>query len=362
MIHDIVQLKNVTKKFGSFKALDNISLNVRKGEILTLLGPSGCGKTTLMRIIAGFEDATSGETYISSREVTGVMPEKRNVNMVFQRYALFPHLDVYDNVAFGLRLKKTPADEVDWRVRRMLELVQLSGHASRWIHELSGGQSQRVALARALVNEPDVLLLDEPLAALDLKIRHHMLRELKRIHQETGTTFIYVTHDQDEAMVLSDRVVLMNHGTIEQLAAPEAMYASPETLFCAQFFGETNILPGRVESIDADVASVSAKSGFLIRGAARGSRLGDDVSLSIRPECISLAAGHASGDALGVNAMSGTLQDIAFIGSRVVYRVQGPSGDVMTCQTARPSAGIEFEVGLPVRLGWAEDAVVVLRR
>ncbi len=242
MAQDIVQLKNVTKKFGHFTALDSINLNVRKGEILTLLGPSGCGKTTLMRILAGFEDATSGAVHINGREVTGVIPEKRNVNMVFQRYALFPHLDVYDDVAFGLRLKKVRADEIDWRVKRMLELVQLSGHASRWIHELSGGQSQRVA--RALVNEPDVLLLDEPLAALDLKIRHHMLRELKRIHQETGTTFTYVTHDQDEAMVLSDRVVLMNHGTIEQLAAPEAMYAAPETLFCAQFFGETNIRAG----------------------------------------------------------------------------------------------------------------------
>ncbi|MDR5832201.1 ABC transporter ATP-binding protein, partial [Caballeronia sp. LP006] len=272
-------------------------------------------------------------------------------------------LDVYDNVAFGLRLKKVRADEIDWRVKRMLELVQLSGHASRWIHELSGGQSQRVALARALVNEPDVLLLDEPLAALDLKIRHHMLRELKRIHQETGTTFIYVTHDQDEAMVLSDRVVLMNHGTIEQLAAPEAMYAAPETLFCAQFFGETNIVAGRVESVDANLASVSAKGGGTIRGAARGSMSGDDVSLSIRPECISLCADDSANvRAPTINSMLGTLQDIAFIGSRVVYRVEGASGDVMTCQTARPSSGIALEVGHRVRLGWNDDAVVVLRR
>jgi ABC-type Fe3+/spermidine/putrescine transport system ATPase subunit len=314
-----------------------------------------------MRIIAGFDDATSGHVHINGREVTGVMPEKRNVNMVFQRYALFPHLDVYDNVAFGLRLKKTPADEIDWRVKRMLELVQLSGHASRWIHELSGGQSQRVALARALVNEPDVLLLDEPLAALDLKIRHHMLRELKRIHQETGTTFIYVTHDQDEAMVLSDRVVLMNHGTIEQLAAPEAMYAAPETLFCAQFFGETNIVSGRVEALERDIASVSARSG-LIRGASRGCHIGDEVSLSIRPECIMLTADDNATPVPTINAMLGTLEDIAFIGSRVVYRVQAASGDLMTCQTARPSSGIELTVGSPVRLGWNNDAVVLLRR
>jgi spermidine/putrescine transport system ATP-binding protein len=361
MIQDIVQLSRVTKRFGSFTALDSINLNVRKGEILTLLGPSGCGKTTLMRIIAGFDDATSGEVHINGREVTGVMPEKRNVNMVFQRYALFPHLDVYDNVAFGLRLKKVRADEIDWRVKRMLDLVQLSNHASRWIHELSGGQSQRVALARALVNEPDVLLLDEPLAALDLKIRHHMLRELKRIHQETGTTFIYVTHDQDEAMVLSDRVVLMNHGTIEQLAAPEAMYAAPETLFCAQFFGETNIVPGRVQTLDRALACVTATSGT-IRGAARGCGIGDDVSLSIRPECISLSADDHATPAPTINAMLGTLRDIAFIGSRVVYRVEAESGELMTCQTARPSSGIDLEVGSRVRLGWNDDAVVVLRR
>ncbi|RUX20726.1 ATP-binding cassette domain-containing protein, partial [Mesorhizobium sp. M7A.F.Ca.US.011.01.1.1] len=203
-MNNIVELNDITKKWGTFTALDNINLNVKKGEILTLLGPSGCGKSTLMRIVAGFENPTVGHVVINGKDVTAIPPERRPVNMVFQRYALFPHLDVFDNVAFGLRLKGHSKDQVNDEVDQMLKLVQLQDFRSRWIGEISGGQAQRVALARALVNKPEVLLLDEPLAALDLKIRHHMLEELKRIHTETGTTFIYVTHDQDEAMILSD--------------------------------------------------------------------------------------------------------------------------------------------------------------
>lgn len=211
-----IELTGISKSYGNLTALGKVDLTVKRNEILTLLGPSGCGKTTLMRIIAGFEEPTTGKVVIDGKDSTALAPEHRPVNMVFQKYALFPHLDVFDNVAFGLRLKKKPRDEIKREVTKALELVQLENFKNRWISELSGGQAQRVALARALVNRPAVLLLDEPLAALDLKIRHHMLNEIKRIHEETSTTFVYVTHDQDEAMILSDRVVLLNKGGIER--------------------------------------------------------------------------------------------------------------------------------------------------
>lgn len=352
-----MQLNNVHKAFGPFKALNDINLEVQKGEILTLLGPSGCGKTTLMRIIAGFEEPTSGSLLISGQNATSLPPEKRHVNMVFQRYALFPHLDVFDNVAFGLRLRKLPKDEVNRKVKAMLHLVQLDSFASRWINELSGGQCQRVALARALVNQPDVLLLDEPLAALDLKIRHHMLRELKRIHEETGTTFVYVTHDQDEAMILSDRVVLMNKGEIEQLGSPQDLYAAPESLFCAKFFGETNILEGRIDKVISGQAQISTPL-FAAKGFARKAKEGDNVSISIRPEAMRLTSADSSAPA-GPNRINGTVEDIVFIGNRVVYQIRH-GASLLNCQETRPVTGIQYTPGTNVHLNWPDEAVVVL--
>ncbi|RUM20492.1 ABC transporter ATP-binding protein [Rhizobium vallis] len=357
MSQNIVELTNITKKWGIFTALDNISLNVRKGEILTLLGPSGCGKSTLMRIAAGFESASSGEVTIGGRNMTAVPPEKRPVNMVFQRYALFPHLDVFDNVAFGLRLKGIAKSAVTEQVNAMLNLVQLQDFSNRWIGEISGGQAQRVALARALVNRPSVLLLDEPLAALDLKIRHHMLEELKRIHTETGTTFIYVTHDQDEAMILSDRVVLMNKGTIEQIGTPDEMYGAPKTLFCAKFFGETNLLDGRVQDADGSGAVLSLPVGAATVGT-RGLRSGSAVHVSIRPEAINISA--ATGTSESSNEAVGKVEDVMFIGSRVVYKVRHAEGTLLKCQEPRAAAGIRFGVGSPVSLKWDPASVVVL--
>lgn len=357
MSQNIVELNNITKSFGAFTALDDIKLTVKKGEILTLLGPSGCGKSTLMRIVAGFEDATSGNVLIAGNDVTRVPPEKRPVNMVFQRYALFPHLDVFDNVAFGLRLKGLSKPEVNDQVTAMLKLVQLEDYSSRWIGEISGGQAQRVALARALVNKPSVLLLDEPLAALDLKIRHHMLDELKRIHTETGTTFIYVTHDQDEAMILSDRVVLMNKGTIEQIGTPDEMYGAPKTLFCAKFFGDTNLLDGKVKTSDASGALVELPVGAA-QAKASSLREGTPVHVSIRPEAINIAA--ASGQTASVNQADGDVEDVVFIGSRVVYKVRHKTGALLKCQEHRAAAGIRFGVGSPVSLTWDPASVVVL--
>lgn len=357
MSQNIVELTNITKSFGTFTALDKISLDVKKGEILTLLGPSGCGKSTMMRIAAGFENATSGSIVIAGKDVTSVPAEKRPVNMVFQRYALFPHLDVFDNVAFGLRLKGLPKAQINDKVNEMLKLVQLQDYRSRWIGEISGGQAQRVALARALVNRPSVLMLDEPLAALDLKIRHHMLEELKRIHTETGTTFMYVTHDQDEAMILSDRVVLMNKGAIEQIGTPDEMYGAPKSLFCAKFFGETNLLDGKVKDADATGALLDLPIGA-VQASTKDLRPGTPVHVSIRPEAINIAA--ANGQQPAANQATGKVEDVVFIGSRVVYKVRDKNGIVIKCQEPRAAAGIRFHVDTPVALSWDPASVVVL--
>lgn len=299
-----IELTGISKAYGNLTALGQLDLTVRKNEILTLLGPSGCGKTTLMRIIAGFETPTTGKVIIDGKDATRLPPEHRPVNMVFQKYALFPHLDVFDNVAFGLRLKRTPKDEIKREVSRVLELVQLSTYKNRWISELSGGQAQRVALARALVNRPAVLLLDEPLAALDLKIRHHMLNEIKRIHEESSTTFVYVTHDQDEAMILSDRVVLLNKGGIEQIGDPEEMYWAPRTLFAARFFGDTNIVDGLYENAGPGAGQVKLPFGHYAH-LPKAALNDGPVNVSIRPETITLSTSSTTLD----GAVAGTVKD-----------------------------------------------------
>lgn len=353
----VVQLDQVSKSFGPIRAVDTISIDVFDGEILTLLGPSGCGKTTLMRLIAGFEQPTAGRVLIGGQDVTLAPPERRPVNLVFQRYALFPHLDVFDNIAFGLRLRKIGKDEIRDRVNQMLRIVQLPDFGNRWTHELSGGQAQRVALARALVNKPAVLLLDEPLAALDLKIRQQMLVELKRIHAETGTTFIFVTHDQDEAMVLSDRIVLMRQGRVVQIDTPERMYTRPTSLFCAQFLGDTNLLPARILAVGGGAARCDIGFG-LTEAPADGLATGDQVTLSVRPETIALGPDDG---AAGDNALRGKVADLAFIGNRVVYWVALGADRTLRCQEPRTVAGLRFQSGAAVCLSWPREANVVLR-
>ena len=244
MEQNVIEIKGISKSFEDNCVLDDLSLKIRKNEFLTLLGPSGCGKTTTLKIIAGFEEADNGEVLFNGTDISTLPPYKRPVNTVFQKYALFPHMNVYENIAFGLKIKKTPKDEIDSKVKEMLKLVSLTGFEKRKIESLSGGQQQRVAIARALINEPEVLLLDEPLGALDLKLRKEMQLELKRIQQRLGITFIFVTHDQEEALTMSDTIIVMNKGKIQQMGSPEDIYNEPSNAFVADFIGESNILDG----------------------------------------------------------------------------------------------------------------------
>ena len=283
-----VRLVDVVKRFGDMVAVDHIDLEVQDGEFFSLLGPSGCGKTTTLRMIGGFEEPTSGLIELQGEDVTWLPPFKRNVNTVFQNYALFPHLTIYENVAFGLRRKGVKDAEVKRRVTEMLELVELPGFERRKPTQISGGQAQRVALARALINRPAVLLLDEPLGALDLKLRKQMQVELKRIQQEVGITFIYVTHDQEEAMTMSDRIAVMNEGHIEQLGDPESLYERPSTRFVAGFLGISNLLPGAVEGTDGRYATVRMADNTSVRAPSALVGSHADVSVGVRPEKIRL--------------------------------------------------------------------------
>ena len=244
MLENIIELRNLSKRYGDNQVLDNLSLDIKKNEFLTLLGPSGCGKTTTLKIIAGFEYADEGKVLFEEHDITDIPPYERQINTVFQKYALFPHMNIYENIAFGLKIKKMPKDEIDKKVKEMLKLVALEGFENRQVESLSGGQQQRVAIARALVNEPKVLLLDEPLGALDLKLRKEMQIELKKIQKKLGITFIFVTHDQEEALTMSDKIIVMNKGKIQQMGTPEDIYNEPENAFVARFIGESNIFDG----------------------------------------------------------------------------------------------------------------------
>ena len=356
MTQPIIEIRGGRKVFGNFTALSDINLAIEEGEILTLLGPSGCGKTTLMRLIAGFDTLTEGSMRIGGVDVAGVPPERRPVNMVFQRYALFPHLDVFENVAFGLKVKGVPKGEIKERVQRMLHIVQLENFANRYIDQISGGQSQRVALARALVNGPKVLLLDEPLAALDLKIRQHMLAEMKRIHAETGATFVYVTHDQDEAMILSDRVVLMEKGRIAQIDRPEDMYAKPKSLFAAKFLGETNLFEAKVTHVNGVGTTAVTPSGirFLASDAPEAGQHAK-VTVSIRPESLSFQAGDAT-----PQSMEGTVEDIVFIGSRSFYTVRLDDQSSVRIQVQRNGRNVLPTLNTRTKVFWDADNVVML--
>ena len=283
MLENIIELRNLSKRYGDNQVLDNLSLDIKKNEFLTLLGPSGCGKTTTLKIIAGFEYADEGKVLFEEHDITDIPPYERQINTVFQKYALFPHMNIYENIAFGLKIKKMSKDEIDKKVKEMLKLVALEGFENRQVESLSGGQQQRVAIARALVNEPKVLLLDEPLGALDLKLRKEMQIELKKIQKKLGITFIFVTHDQEEALTMSDKIIVMNKGKIQQMGTPQDIYNEPENAFVARFIGESNIFDGVM--IDDYLVEFCSKK---FKCVDKDFEKNENIEVVIRPEDIKM--------------------------------------------------------------------------
>ncbi|MGE3796354.1 MAG: ABC transporter ATP-binding protein [Thermomicrobiales bacterium] len=349
-----VELVRVSRSFGDVQAVDDLSLSIQTGEFITLLGPSGCGKTTTLRMIGGFEYPQSGTIAIHGDVMGTRPPHKRPVNTVFQNYALFPHMTVGRNIGYGLEMAGVPKKERGKRITEALELVRLPHVENRKPHELSGGQQQRVALARALINRPKVLLLDEPLGALDLKLRKAMQLELKQLNREVGITFVYVTHDQEEALTMSDRIAVMSQGRILQLGTPDEIYERPATIFVADFIGQTNLLAGEIAEVNPDFADVRLKSGarvLALRGDA--SSVGQETTVAVRPERVSFAdsfdGGHIPN---GWNLLSGTVREIVYLGTHTQYRLETTGGDHLvvhyqnrTQQHPGPAPGAMVTVG-----------------
>ena len=361
-----IELVGVEKAFTGgghdVRAVEHVDLRIAEGEFFSLLGPSGCGKTTTLRMIAGFEEPTAGQILLHGRDMVGVPPFRRDVNMVFQQYALFPHMDVFENVAFGLRRKKVPKGEIARRVAESLALVELEGREKRRPRQLSGGQQQRVALARALVNRPRALLLDEPLGALDLKLRQAMQLELKRIQREVGITFVYVTHDQEEALTMSDRLVVMNAGRIEQLGSPRELYEHPATRFVANFIGTSNILTGRLERKgDAwALAGLGPDERVLVADVGPVAQ-GEKVELAVRPEKMVLRAEHdpPPPDRCALRAK---VTEVVYLGTSTQYRTVTDDGTALAVyrQNASANPGAEMLTGQVGWLEWAPEHSYVL--
>jgi spermidine/putrescine transport system ATP-binding protein len=351
-----VELDNVTKRFGEMTAVDSVTLAVERGEFLTLLGPSGCGKTTLLRMIAGFATPDSGRVRLGGRDVTDLPPYRRDVTTVFQQYALFPHLNVFANVAFGLERKRVASGEIRRRVNDALEMVRLSKLNERAPAELSGGQQQRVALARALVLEPRVLLLDEPLAALDLKLRKQMQLELKSLQRRLGISFIYVTHDQEEALTMSDRIVVMNAGHIEQIGRAAEIYERPLTEFVASFIGISNILEGTVIEARDHLSIINIATAHI---TVQGNNVaaGERVRLMVRPEKIKLSTGHTD------NALCGEIESAVYLGESTQWRVLLDGGQTIIAleQNHQPFDSSQSRTGQPVTVSWEPASAVILR-
>ena len=355
----LLDIQGVTRRFGAFTAVDRVGLAIEAGEFFTLLGPSGCGKTTLLRMIAGFDLPDAGRIVLDGRDLAGEPPERRPVRTVFQSYALFPHMTVEGNIAFPLQMAKVPAAERPARVAEALEDVRLAGFGKRMPHELSGGQRQRVAIARALVTHPTLLLLDEPLAALDAKLREDMQFELINLQKEVGITFVYVTHDQTEALALSHRIAVMNRGRVEQLDAPARLYAKPATRFVADFIGHCNLLSGPVVARDGGGATLDVPGvGPVLAAAPDGAAQG---AVALRPEKIRIEApaDPASPPAAGgANHVRGTVADLLYMGDVTVYKVETAGGARIEALRANSQSGDArfFEVGDAVELSWSPDA------
>ncbi len=365
----VVRLRNVAKVYDGQHALKEVSLDVRRGEFLTILGPSGCGKTTILRLVAGFESATSGSISIDGRDVTGLPPERRNVNTVFQSYALFPHMNVFDNVAFGLRMKGRPAGEIASEVRDTLRLVQLEGFDSRTVGKLSGGQQQRVAIARAIINRPLVLLLDEPLSALDYRLRKQMQLDLKHLQRKLGITFVLVTHDQEEAFSMSDRVVVMNNGHIEQIGTPVSVYEEPRNLYVARFVGEINIIDAEVVELGEGRARVRAQGLDVFMRTSHAFRPGEKVHILLRPEDLrvetlkDLAEDPELEDVFARDrSLVGTVEETIYKGATYDVVVRLDAGGTVTATEFfnEDDETVYFRAADRVAVSWVEGWEVVL--
>jgi spermidine/putrescine transport system ATP-binding protein len=347
-------IDGVTKMFGAFCAVDDVSFTIREGEFFTMLGPSGCGKTTTLRMIAGFEEPTEGRILLQGRDVTYVPPSRRNVNMVFQAYALFPHMTVWDNIAFGLQIKKVSRDETRARVEEAIRTVRLEGFEKRKPGQLSGGQQQRVALARALVNRPAALLLDEPLGALDLKLRKELQLELKHLQTQTQTTFVYVTHDQEEALTMSDRIAVMRDGVVEQIAEPRELYERPATPFVAGFIGVSNLIHVRADRREGGTVVMDLGGGERI--VANDSTGAAELEVTVRPEKIKLATEGAAGTG---SSVSGNVTEVVYLGSMTQLMVELRTGEHLVVHRLNDE-GTDPAVGERVVLHWAADHSYVI--
>lgn len=355
-----VELRKVFKVFNGETAVRGVDLDIHRGEFFSILGPSGCGKTTTLRLMAGFETPSAGEVMIRGQSMTQVPPYRRPVNTVFQSYALFNHLSVWDNIAFGLRIKRLGKAELEDRVKEALKLVKMEAYASRYPAQLSGGQQQRVALARALVNRPAVVLLDEPLGALDLKLRKEMQVELSNLHQDLGLTFIMVTHDQEEALSLSDRIAVMNHGRIEQIGSPSEIYERPRTPFVADFIGETNLFNGRIENQDGSTLQIltEKKLKITVQQPEVWTQLGsgEPVVVSVRPEKIQLNLYPPN---LPTDCFEGRLKHVMYLGTHVHYVVQLVSGDTLTVMQPN-TVGSLPDADTPIYVSWSPTDCIAL--
>ena len=359
----VIEIDHVVKRFGDFVAVHDADFSIGQGEFFSLLGPSGCGKTTTLRMIAGFEQPTSGAIRLDGVDVSKVPPNKRDVNTVFQQYALFPHMNVFDNVAFGPQSKKVDKATIKKRVSEMLEVVRLTEFASRRPAQLSGGQQQRVALARALVNLPKALLLDEPLGALDLKLRHAMQFELKRIQREVGITFVYVTHDQEEALTMSDRIAVMSEGRVEQIGTPTEIYDNPATVFVAGFIGQANLWPATVRERSGNSATVTALGGATLSANCRSNSTvsaGHAVTLMVRPERISLSLAQPISQATDGQSVQATVTDLTFQGPIVRLALVAADGSSIIANID-PDADLPLlRPGDSVWASWTQSAACVL--
>lgn len=360
MGYPMVRLTNLCKHFEGVVAVDSINLEIPDGEFVTLLGPSGCGKTTTLRMISGLETPTSGRIYLAGEDVTHTPPEKRSANMVFQAYALFPHLTIAENIAFGPRIKGWSEKKIERGVNEMLRLVQLEGYEDRGISQLSGGQAQRVALARALINEPEVLLLDEPLGALDLKLRQEMQIELRTIQQRLKMTFVYVTHDQQEALVMSDRIAVMHKGAIIQIGAPAEIYNQPATEFVAKFIGETNLISAVVEAVNEDCLVFEAE-GLKLRVPGKDDFTeGEPIWVSVRPERIHLFKSAGDAPEEWRQVFEGEVEKVFFLGAVVRYHVRLARDTMVMVDTRATRTQLRYEVGDTVFVGWEESCNILL--